>query len=152
MDILLQATDPALMTFELDVGWVAAEGRAPWSCCRVKIKDIKATSRPNFAFRQDAAEVGARPDWPRLRPAVGEAQLRVSEPPAGLGPRRQPTARLAVAPRSWLDSMLPAATTASRRSTISPFRMLPRARVTSTWLRTSRPLHTGAATTVTPAM
>lgn len=74
-DILLRETDPSLVHFEMDVGWVAAAGRDPLAVLarqkdRVRmlhVKDIDAKTVPNFAMEQISAAVGkGKTDWPRL--------------------------------------------------------------------------------------
>lgn len=85
LEILLAETDPALVTFELDVGWVAAAGRDPIELLKrhpgrfelMHVKDIKASTKPNFALQQDPAEVGSGAlDWKRLLPAGYAAGVR----------------------------------------------------------------------------
>ncbi|MBI1340777.1 TIM barrel protein [bacterium] len=77
LDVLLRATDPALVVFELDVGWAAAAGADPVAVLRsspgrfrlMHVKDILASTRPNFALKMDPTEVGSgRVDWPTLIP------------------------------------------------------------------------------------
>jgi len=85
MEILLKGTDPALVTFEMDVGWVTAAGHDPFALLKahpgrftqMHVKDVKATTKPNFDLRQDPTEVGAGIiDWPRLLPAAYDAGIR----------------------------------------------------------------------------
>jgi sugar phosphate isomerase/epimerase len=84
-DVLLRETDPTLVTFEMDVGWVAAAGRDPVDVLNrhrgrfelMHVKDIKPTTKPNFALQQDPAEVGAGfLDWKRILPAAYAAGVR----------------------------------------------------------------------------
>jgi len=84
-DILLAETDPALVVFELDAGWAAAAGLDPVALLRrhprrfelMHVKDIKASTQPNFALRQDPAEVGAGGmNWPAILPAAYAAGVR----------------------------------------------------------------------------
>ncbi len=43
----------------------------------VHVKDIKATTKPNFGLRQDPTEVGSGMiDWPRLLPAAYASGVR----------------------------------------------------------------------------
>lgn len=79
LDILLANTDPALVQFEMDVGWVAAAGVDPFALLKahpgrfkqMHIKDIKPTTQPNFVFQQDPADVGSGIlDWKRLLPVA----------------------------------------------------------------------------------
>lgn len=75
LEILLANTDPALVTFEVDIGWVAAAGVDPYAFLAqhkgrftmMHVKDIKADTKPNHAFQMDPAEIGSGVlDWPRL--------------------------------------------------------------------------------------
>ena len=84
-EILLANTDPALVGFEMDAGWVAAAGQDPFALLKdhpgrfvaMHVKDIKATTRPNFVFEQDPTEVGSGMiDWKRLLPAAHAAGVR----------------------------------------------------------------------------
>ncbi|MFI4965985.1 MAG: sugar phosphate isomerase/epimerase family protein [Caulobacterales bacterium] len=79
LEILLKATDPARVRFEMDVGWVVAAGHDPFALLKahpgrfrqMHVKDVKATTRPNFAFQQDPTEVGSGViDWKGLLPAA----------------------------------------------------------------------------------
>ena len=79
LDILLKNTDPALVQFEMDVGWVVAGGVDPFALMKANpgrfkqmhVKDVKATTKPNFAFEQDPTEVGSGIiDWKKLLPAA----------------------------------------------------------------------------------
>jgi sugar phosphate isomerase/epimerase len=85
MEILLRHTDPAIVSIELDVGWVASAGADPlrlFSQHRgrfniLHVKDLKATTRPNFALSMDPAEVGSGAlDWAKLLPAAYDAGVR----------------------------------------------------------------------------
>lgn len=84
-EILLRETDPKLVTFELDAGWVAAAGLDPVALLRahsgrfelMHVKDIKASTQPNFSLKQDSAEVGSGAlDWARILPAAYAAGVR----------------------------------------------------------------------------
>ena len=84
-EILLGATDPALVHFELDTGWAAAAGHDPGQLIRshsrritqLHVKDIRATTRTNFALSQDPTEVGSgKLDWPALLAAADAAGIR----------------------------------------------------------------------------
>jgi sugar phosphate isomerase/epimerase len=75
LDILLANTDPKLVTFEADIGWVAAAGVDPYAFLTrhkgrftmMHVKDVKKATKPNFAFQMDPAEIGAGDlDWKRL--------------------------------------------------------------------------------------
>lgn len=85
MEILLKGTDPSLVTFEMDVGWVTAAGHDPFAMLKaypgrftqMHVKDIKATTKTNFELRQDPTEVGGGMiDWKRLLPAAYAAGVR----------------------------------------------------------------------------
>lgn len=85
MDILLKGTDPNLVTFEMDVGWVTAAGQDPFALLKahphrftqMHVKDIKASTKPNFVLQQDPTEVGAGMiPWPKLLPAAYDAGVR----------------------------------------------------------------------------
>jgi sugar phosphate isomerase/epimerase len=79
LDILLKNTDAALVQFEMDVGWVAAAGVDPFALLKahpgrfkqMHVKDIKASTKTNFVFQQDPADVGAGTiNWKGLLPAA----------------------------------------------------------------------------------
>ena len=85
LEILLAHTDPALVTFEADIGWVAAAGVDPLSFLRthqgrftmMHVKDLKADTRANTAFQMDPAEIGSGVlDWARLLPAAYASGVR----------------------------------------------------------------------------
>ncbi|OYW25562.1 MAG: hypothetical protein B7Z44_18600, partial [Caulobacter sp. 12-67-6] len=78
-DILVQESDPAAVSFELDVGWAAAAGQDPVALFQknsgrytgMHIKDIKATTQPNIALKMDPSDVGSgRLDWKAILPAA----------------------------------------------------------------------------------
>jgi sugar phosphate isomerase/epimerase len=78
LEILLKETDPSLVTFEIDVGWVAAAGHDPAALMArhkgrftmMHVKDVKASTTANFALKMDPTEVGSgRLDWKKLLPA-----------------------------------------------------------------------------------
>jgi sugar phosphate isomerase/epimerase len=73
--VLLEGTDPALVSFELDVGWVAAAGLDPVAVIEahpgrfrlIHVKDIKAGTPAKLELKQIPAEVGSGSlDWRRL--------------------------------------------------------------------------------------
>jgi sugar phosphate isomerase/epimerase len=85
LDILIAETDPGLVVFELDVGWVAASGADPAEVFArhsgrfglMHVKDIKASTAPNFELRMDPTEVGSgRLDWAKTLPAAHRAGVR----------------------------------------------------------------------------
>lgn len=85
LEILLKHTDPALVQFEMDVGWVVAASHDPFALLKahperfrqMHVKDVKATTKPNFAFQQDPTEVGSGIiDWKRLLAAAYAGGVR----------------------------------------------------------------------------
>jgi sugar phosphate isomerase/epimerase len=93
---LIQDTDPTLVTFEMDAGWVVAAGADPVALLAahphrfsaMHVKDVKASTRPNFAFQQDPCEVGQGIiDWKTLLAKAYQANVREfyveQEPPFG---------------------------------------------------------------------
>lgn len=84
-EVLQRETDPRLVKFEVDTGWVAAAGLDPVAffgrlhgrVSQVHVKDLKATTAKNFAIRADCTEVGAgKQDWARILPAAYTAGAR----------------------------------------------------------------------------
>jgi sugar phosphate isomerase/epimerase len=85
LEILLKNTDPDFVTFELDVGWVAAAGVDPAAVFAkhkgrfslMHVKDIKADTKPNFTLQMDPTEVGSgKLPWKTLLPAAYAAGVR----------------------------------------------------------------------------
>jgi sugar phosphate isomerase/epimerase len=85
LEILLANTDPALVTFEVDIGWVAAAGVDPYAFLAkhkgrftlMHVKDVKADTKGNYAFQMDPAEIGSgKLDWKRLLPEAYAAGVR----------------------------------------------------------------------------
>jgi sugar phosphate isomerase/epimerase len=84
-DILVQESDPATVSFELDVGWAAAAGedipalfaRYSGRCTGMHIKDLKATTQANIALKMDPSDVGSgKLDWKTILPAAHAAGVR----------------------------------------------------------------------------
>lgn len=84
-EILVRNTDPAAVDFEVDVGWVAAAGIDPVKVLRdmkgralqMHVKDVQASTQPNFALRMDPTEVGSgKLRWNEILPAAWEAGVR----------------------------------------------------------------------------
>jgi sugar phosphate isomerase/epimerase len=84
-EILLKNTDPALVQFEMDAGWVVAAGHDPLALLKahpgrfrqMHVKDVKASTKPNFAFQQDPADLGTGIiDWKAILPAAHAAGVR----------------------------------------------------------------------------
>jgi sugar phosphate isomerase/epimerase len=106
-DILFRETEPGLVSFEVDIGWVAAAGLDPVAFLerargRVKlfhVKDVAQGSAANFRIAMDSIEVGAGTlDWARILPAAHRAGARhfyvEQEPPFAI-------ARIEAARRSF---------------------------------------------------
>jgi sugar phosphate isomerase/epimerase len=99
LEILLKNTDPALVQFEMDVGWVVAGGHDPFALLKahagrftqMHVKDVKATTKTNYAFQQDPTEIGSGIiDWKRLLPAAYAEGVRgffVEQEPPFVRPR-----------------------------------------------------------------
>ncbi len=84
-EILLAETDPALISLEVDIGWVAAAGLDPVAflerhrgrVSHLHVKDLKPGKPANFALSMDPSEVGAgKQDWARILPAALKAGAR----------------------------------------------------------------------------
>lgn len=84
-DILVKETDPALVHFEVDVGWIATAGLDPAAFLRqhkgrvaqLHVKDVAAGNTPNFALAMKPAEVGSGTlDWAGILPAAHDAGVR----------------------------------------------------------------------------
>lgn len=85
LEILLANTDPALVTFELDVGWVAAAGVDPVAFFAkhkgrfklMHVKDLKGPIRPNFVNGMEPTELGSGVlDWAKILPAAYASGVR----------------------------------------------------------------------------
>ncbi|ANI78330.1 sugar phosphate isomerase/epimerase family protein [Sphingobium sp. EP60837] len=98
-DILMAETDPALVSFEMDAGWVVAAGLDPIDLLRryprrfrqMHVKDVLDSTVRNFAIRQDPTEVGSGIiPWAKLLPAAyaaGIQQFYVEQEPPFAGPK-----------------------------------------------------------------
>jgi sugar phosphate isomerase/epimerase len=84
-DILVEESDPAHVSFELDVGWAAAAGedipalfaKHSGRYTGMHIKDVKATTQPNIALKMDPSDVGSgKLDWKTILPAAHAAGVR----------------------------------------------------------------------------
>jgi sugar phosphate isomerase/epimerase len=97
LDILLRETDPELVHFEMDVGWVAAAGIDPVQLLQahagrfrlMHIKDIKPETHPNTTLEMDPTEVGSGAiPWTRVLPEALKAGVHgfyvEQEPPFAL--------------------------------------------------------------------
>jgi sugar phosphate isomerase/epimerase len=99
LDLLIENTEPGVVWFEMDVGWVAAGGADPVRLLRahrhrfrlMHIKDLEASTVPNDAFRMDPANVGSGSlDWKAILPVGYEVGVRyyyVEQEPPFAGPR-----------------------------------------------------------------
>ena len=98
-DLLLENTDPALVWFEVDIGWVAAAGVDPIPLLHahrgrfrlMHVKDLKRSTVPNTDYKMDPADVGSGYlDWKSIIPAGYDAGVRyyyVEQEPPFAGPR-----------------------------------------------------------------
>jgi sugar phosphate isomerase/epimerase len=82
---LIENTDPTLVSFEMDAGWVVAAGADPAGLLAaypgrfsaMHVKDVKASTRPNFNFQLDPCEVGQGTiDWKTLLAKAYQANVR----------------------------------------------------------------------------
>jgi sugar phosphate isomerase/epimerase len=85
MELLLAGTSADAVSFEMDVGWVAAAGVDPIALLRrhghrfqlMHVKDIKASTKPNYVLQQDPTEVGSgKLPWADLLPVAFTAGVR----------------------------------------------------------------------------
>jgi len=96
-EILADATDPALVTFETDIGFLGAAGIDPVAFLRrysgrirqVHVKDIKPTTKINYALEMDSAVIGeGKFDWATILPEADKAGAKYyyveMEPPYGI--------------------------------------------------------------------
>ena len=83
--ILVEETDPERVFFELDLGWVSAAGLDPVTELRrlgrrvrwLHVKDVKPSTRANFALKMDPSVVGeGRLHWPRILRAAAAVGVR----------------------------------------------------------------------------
>jgi sugar phosphate isomerase/epimerase len=83
--LLIGGTDPALVSFEMDAGWVVAAGADPVALVAahphrfsaMHVKDVKAGTHPNFSLQQDPCEVGQGIiDWKGLLAKAYGANVR----------------------------------------------------------------------------
>lgn len=85
LDLLLRETDPSVVQFEMDAGWVVAAGVDPVALLKahpgrfrmMHVKDVAKGVEPNFAFKVVTTEIGNGViDWPRLLAAADKAGVR----------------------------------------------------------------------------
>jgi sugar phosphate isomerase/epimerase len=103
--ILKRETDPGLIHFEVDVGWVAAAGIDPVAFLeglkgrvrQLHVKDLLAATSKNVTIGMSPAEVGSgKLDWARLLPAAHRAGVRnyyVEQEPPFTIPRMEAAAK-----------------------------------------------------------
>lgn len=99
LQILLEQTDPRIVNFEMDAGWLAAGGQDPIAWLKryrgrftqMHVKDIKADTVVNYHMRQQPTEVGfGKMDWPGILAAARTAGVQnffVEQEPPFPGPR-----------------------------------------------------------------
>lgn len=83
--IMVQETDSNLVPFEIDLGWVSAAGMDPAAFLLrhtgrvrwVHVKDVKASTKTNFALSMDPSEIGSgRLNWRRILTAAHKAGVQ----------------------------------------------------------------------------
>jgi sugar phosphate isomerase/epimerase len=101
---LIRGTDPALVSFEMDAGWVVAAGADPLALLAayphrfsaMHVKDVKAGTHSNFGLQMDPCEVGQGIiDWKALLAkahAAGVHQFYVEQEPPFNKPRLESVA------------------------------------------------------------
>ena len=99
LQILLEKTDPRIVDFEMDAGWLAAGGQDPVAWLKryrgrftqMHVKDIAAGTQVNYHMQQKPTEVGSGTmDWPAILKAAQIAGVRnffVEQEPPFPGPR-----------------------------------------------------------------
>lgn len=112
LDILLRETDPGLVTFEMDAGWVSAAGLDPVDILRahpkrftqMHVKDIRRAAPMTHSAQMEPAEVGGGiMDWPAILAAAdraGVCRYYIEQEPPYVGPRFDAIARSAAYLRS----------------------------------------------------
>jgi len=84
-DLLLKETDPALVSMEMDIGWVVAGGadpvayltKYPARYSSLHIKDLKADGIPNTNLKMVSTVIGQGiVKWDRILPAAKKARVR----------------------------------------------------------------------------
>lgn len=112
--ILLEQTDPKLVSFEMDAGWVVAAGHDPVALLRaypqrfrlMHVKDIAPAHKPNTLLKAETTEVGAGVvNWPRVLRAAAASGVKhfnvEQEPPYS----RMPPLEAARAAYSYLSQL-----------------------------------------------
>lgn len=84
-EILARETDPSLVHFEADIGWIVSAGLDPLAFFKrysgrvrqAHVKDVKVGFKPSAALGTDPTEVGSgQIDWARVLPAAYAAGVR----------------------------------------------------------------------------
>ena len=84
-DILMADTDPKLVSFEVDIGWVVAGGLDPVAFVeglagrvrQLHVKDLNVPSEPRDVLKMDSTEVGSGiVDWRKVLAAAYRAGAR----------------------------------------------------------------------------
>lgn len=84
-EILAKETDPALVHFEIDTGWIATSGLDPVEflkkykgrVAQLHVKDVAEGNTVNYTLAMKPAEVGAGTlDWAKILPAAYAAGVR----------------------------------------------------------------------------
>jgi sugar phosphate isomerase/epimerase len=85
LEIMMANADQQYVTWELDIGWAAAGGVDPIAFfnkhsgrfAAAHIKDVKASTVPNYEVKMDPTEVGSgKLDWKAIMPAAYKAGVR----------------------------------------------------------------------------
>jgi sugar phosphate isomerase/epimerase len=82
--VLLKELDPKLVFLELDLGWVTAGGLDPVAELRrlkgrvkmVHLKDIKSTTKTNYALRRTLRSGSGMLNWHKILPACVDRALK----------------------------------------------------------------------------
>jgi sugar phosphate isomerase/epimerase len=84
-EYLMESTNPSIVKFELDVGWVASAGLDPIALLRrhkgrfqlMHVKDLMASTEKNYSIQTVPADIGKGTlDWTKLLPAAYAAGVR----------------------------------------------------------------------------
>ena len=85
LELLLEVTDPAVVSFEMDAGWVMASGADPVFLLKkypgrfkfMHVKDLKASTTSNYSMHMDPTEVGSGiANWQKILLAAYAAGVR----------------------------------------------------------------------------
>lgn len=104
-DVLLSRTNPALVKFQLDIGWAVTAGHEPVALIEamarrlvsVHVKDVAADNQQGYYFGTSPTEVGSGTiDWARVLPACHAAGVQhyfVEQEPPFTIPRAEAAAK-----------------------------------------------------------